>query len=341
MSKGDVDRLIDEIGLPQAATQRKVAAILFTYRCTIRCRHCLFGCGGDRPDVAMTPRQCADGLALLHRTGRVVHIAGGEAMLYWEALAASVHLARGEGCAPHFIETNCSFAVDDASVRERFEFLAVNGVRGIYASADVFHQEHVPPDRFLRVRRLTREIFGERSFFGPQADDAQIREFSAIARDREKLREHVRQHSPNMVGTAHRELSRWLDHFSPDSPELPRRGWQGRVERGNCLNEFRADTLWELHLDPYGNLQTNCGIVLGKVDEVSPAELLGRGPENANPFVRLLCQRGPLGLAELARDRHGFAIPDRVTQSCELCFLSRSFLRRFYPETFGPEEVYT
>lgn len=341
MSKRDVDRLIDAVGLPQAATQRKVAAILFTYRCTIRCRHCLFGCAGDRPDVAMTPRQCAAGLALLQQTGRVVHIAGGEAMLYWNALAESVHLAHEEGSAPHFIETNCSFAVDDSSVCDRFEFLAAHGVRGIYASADIYHQEHVSPDRFLRVRRLTREIFGERHFYGSQADDAQIRELAAIARDPERRREHVRQHPPNMVGTAHRQLSGYLDSFPPDSPELPCGGWQGRVERDSCRNEFGADTLWELHLDPYGNLQTNCGIVLGKVDEISPADLLDRGPEKANPFVRLVCERGPLGLAELARDRHGFAIPDQVTQTCELCFLTRSFLRPFYPEIFGPEEVYT
>lgn len=341
MSKRDIDHLIDEVGLPQAATQRKVVAILFTYRCTIRCRHCLFGCAGDRPDVAMNPRQCADGLALLHQTGRVVHIAGGEAMLYWDMLAASIRLAHGEGSAPHFIETNCSFAVDDAITRDRLEFLAAHSGRGIYASADIFHQEHVPPDRFLRVRRLTREIFGERNFYGPQADDAQIRELADIARDPESLREHVRRHSPNMVGAAHRQLSRYLDRFPPDSPELPRRGWQGRIERDNCLNEFRADTLWELHLDPYGNLQTNCGIILGKVEQISPADLLARGPEDANPFVRLLCERGPLGLAELARDRHGFTIPDQVTQTCQLCYLTRSFLRPFYPETFGPEEVYT
>jgi hypothetical protein len=47
-----------------------------------------------------------------------------------------------------------------------------------------------------------------------------------------------------------------------------------------------------------------------------------------------------MGLAETARDEFGFSIPERVSQNCELCYLTRSFLHQFHPEIFGPEEVY-
>ena len=340
MNKPDVDRLIDEVGLPQAGKQRGVAAILFTYRCSIHCAHCCFACAGERPNVAMTPRQCADGLALLHETGRVIHIAGGEAMLYWDALAEAVRLANAEGNAPHFIETNCSFAADDAVVRERFALLATHGVKGILASADPFHQAFVPPAHFLRVRRIAREIFGEKNFWGSGAGDLEIEDLAAIARDPERLRQHVRAHPPTMVGAAQANLARHLDSFPPDDSRLPAKSWRGPKAGPGCAAEFKAETMWEIHLDPYGNLQTNCGVILGKVAQVSPAELLAAGPEKAHRFVQVLGERGPRGLAELAAREYGYRLPERVTQECELCYLTRRFLRRFHPDIFGPAEIY-
>ena len=42
MGKQDIDRLIDRVGLAEAAKQRQAAGVLFTYRCSINCRHCWF-----------------------------------------------------------------------------------------------------------------------------------------------------------------------------------------------------------------------------------------------------------------------------------------------------------
>ncbi len=340
MAKQMVDALVDKLGLQAAGKQLRVAGVIFTYRCSIRCRHCLFGCAGDRPDVAMAPEQLAEALALLHETGRVVHVAGGEAMLYWEALAEGLRIAHRQGVAPHFIETNCSFAVDDRATTRRLEFLAEHGLKGILASTDPYHQATVPPERFLRVRRLTDEIFGERNFWGSRAEESAIREHADIARDRSRLREYVRAHPPVAVGTAQQELAPYLDTFPPDDVALPGRGWGGTSDGLGCLGQFTADTVWELHLDPYGNIQTNCGMILGALPEATPASVLAAGPENANRFVCVVCEKGALGLADLAQREYGFERPEQVTQTCELCFLTRSFLRQFHPEVFGPEEVY-
>ena len=340
MAKQDVDRLIDQEGLPRAARQLRVAAILFTYRCSIACRHCLFGCAGTRPDVVMTPRQCADGLAMLHETGRVVHVAGGEPMLYWENLAESVRIANDEGNAPHFIETNCSFAQSDEIVRERFAFLKLHGLKGMYASADPYHQEWVPPERFLRVRRITNEMYGEDRFYGPNASDDEILALSEVTRDESRLGDYVRGHTPNLVGTAHRKLSRYVPTYDSGDPALPKRGWQGVRDGDSCLHEFLEENLWEIHIDPYGNLQTNCCMILGNISATTPAELFARGPERANRFVRTVCESGPMGLAELAIREYGFQMPERVAQNCELCHITRTFLSKHHPDVFGPAEVY-
>ncbi len=215
MDRHDVDTLVDEVGVAKAAVACKVASVLFTYRCSISCRHCCFGCGPMRPDVVMSPQQCVDTLAMLHETGRVVHIAGGEPMVYWEVLAESVKQAHDDGVAPHFIQTNCSFASSDEIVAERFRFLAAHGVRGLYASADPYHQEFVPAERFLRVRRIAGEVFGEQNFYGPLISEETARSFESITRDETRLREHVRQNPPIMLGTAHQRLARYEHRFGP------------------------------------------------------------------------------------------------------------------------------
>jgi len=70
------------------------------------------------------------------------------------------------------------------------------------------------------------------------------------------------------------------------------------------------------------------------------AEMIARGPGDANFITRLVCEGGPFALAEFARERHGFAIPERACSKCDLCYTARSFLRLFYPDLLGPAEVY-
>lgn len=340
MRSSELDALIDEVGIVTASARRHVAGVLFTYRCTIQCRHCCFGCRTDLPDAVMTPRQLADVLALLHETGRVVHVAGGEAMMYWDNLSEGIRLAHLEGNAPYFIETNCSFATDDAIVERRLGFLADHGVRGILASSDPYHQEWVPPERFLRVREYTYRRFGKQNFYGNHAPAEDIMALPQVTADEERLRQHVRSRPPVMVGTAGRKLAQYLDHRAPDDPALPKAGWRLQRDLPGCLEQFASEPMWELHVDPYGNIQTNCGIVLGNTATITPAQLLARGPEHANRFVERLCAEGPLGFARLARDEYGFEMPESVTQGCELCFLARQYLRQSHPDIFGPAEVY-
>ena len=261
-------------------------------------------------------------------------------MLYWDILSDAVRIAYEEGNAPHFIETNCSFALDDTIVHRHLEFLAAYGVKGLLASADPFHQEFVPAERFLRVRRIAKQVFGEMNFWGPENNESEIRGFESVTGNRGRLRTYVRSSPLSMVGTAQRELAQYLDHYKPSDEELPAWNWQGPVLEGDCRGQFHADTMWEFHIDPYDNILTNCGIILGKIPESQPDMLLAEGLENVNRFVAILCEKGAVGLADLAHREYGYIVPEAVTQTCELCYLTRSFLRQFHPEVFGPQEVY-
>jgi len=333
------DEIIAEVGVVAAGDRLGVAAILYTYQCTIACRHCCFGCAADRPHVHMPTPKAIEHLHALHLLGRVIHIAGGECMMYWDDLTDVLEQSHAEGVQPHFIETNCSFAIDDAIVAERLAVLKANGVVGILMSADPYHQAFVPPERFLRVRRQARDLFGAENVWCPGGSDDEIRDLVNIGADEARLREHVRAHPPRMVGTAHRDLRRHLDAV-PVGSIPPGHGWRFAHAGSDCGVEFDADRIWEVHIDPYNNIQTNCGVILGNTDSIRLAEVMERGPANANFVTKLLAQGGPAALAEWARDEHGFVIPAEVVSKCDLCYTVRTFLRPFHAEILGPAEVY-
>ena len=338
-ARARVDALVAEKGVVAAGQQLGVAAILYTYQCTIACRHCCFACGAHVPRVHMSTPKAVEHLRALHGLGRVIHIAGGECMMHWNDLQSVLARSQAEGVQPHFIETNCSFATDDAVVAERLAALAAAGVVGILASADPFHQASVPPDRFLRVRRQARDLFGPHNVWCSGATDDEIRALADIAADEARLRDYVRRHPPNMVGTAHRELRPFLDAYPLDQMPLDG-GWRSRYQARDCALEFDIDRIWEVHIDPYNNIQTNCGVVLGNTDRIGLRDVMERGPANANLITRLLAEGGPFALADFARDRHGFAIPATAVSKCDLCFTTRRFLRPFYPDILAPDEVY-
>lgn len=338
MSRQEIDEVVRRLGITKAGGERKVAAILFTYRCTIACRHCLFGCGAQRPDVAMDAERCVRYLAQLLELGRVIHIAGGEAMLYWRLLKEVIIFAQARSVSPHFIESNCSFAADDALVRERFTFLKDHGVMGVLLSADPYHQEFVPPDYFIRARRIGAEVFGAENVWTTGDTDEKVREFPAILRDGKRLAEHVRAHPPTFTGTAAHKLAPLVEPKPLDEVAFET-GPDGAKKPVTCAKELSADGIWEVHIDPYDNIQTNCGLIFGKADRTRIAEVMKDLPR-VNFIVELLAERGPLALAEFARDKHGFTIPPHVRQKCELCYWTRRCLHKHYPESVGPGEIY-
>ena len=334
----EVNEIVAREGVVAAGGKLGVAAILYTYQCTIACRHCCFGCAAGNSNARMSTPQALKHLRSLHRLGRVIHIAGGECMMYWDELKALLAAARSEGVQPHFVETNCSFAVDERTVRERLDCLRSCGVRGILLSADPYHQEFVSPENFLWARSVSREVFGPENVWCTDASDKSVLDLARIARDPGRLREYVRAGPPMLVGRAQRELCRYLDGFRVDQVPLDT-GWHVRYRQRDCAVDFAPETIWEVHIDPYDNIQTNCGVILGNALRVR-VETVMRQPAGANFVAETLAREGPFGLAKFAAERHGFVPPERVCSKCDLCYTVRKFLRREYPEILGPAEVY-
>lgn len=334
-----VDEVVARVGVAQAIRVKHVASLLFTYRCSIACAHCLFSCSPRQPDRHVGLEEGLAFLRQLRATDRVIHIAGGEPMLYYEALLALCRAANAEGCAPHFIETNASWCKDDEIARRRTAELREAGLCGMLLSADPYHQRFVPPERYERAFRFAVETFGRQNVIGAEPNLAWLVDLRAIGHNPERLAEYARTHPPRLVGRAGEVLGR---HFAsrPLSDLANDALWHPATPEESCRAEFDPHEMWEIHIDPYGNIQTCCGIIVGNAHQTPLPEAMAQGFHTMNPLVRMVYERGPFAYLELAQTK-GYQPPaEGFAQKCHLCWEVRKFLRRFYPETFGPGEIY-
>jgi hypothetical protein len=332
-----VKQVIEEEGVAAAIGKKHVASVLFTYRCTLACKHCCFNSSPRKPPVFTPLEDALEYLKQLHTTDRVIHIAGGEAMMFFPQLLSICREAGRLGVAPHFIETNATFAVNDEITRDRLSKLKDAGVLGLLISADPFHQLHCPPERYLRCYKIAVEIFGRENVAAGDFDLETLRSFASIARNPERFRDYVLRHPPMLVGRAGNELA----SLFPDRPihELLDGMWHGGEGRPDCSLEFHPDTMWEIHIDPYGNIQTCCGIILGNAKETPLPQLMQTGFLGRSPIIDAVFFEGPTGLLKMAVER-GYTPKPGYPQKCGLCWEVRKFLRPYFPEVLGPDEVY-
>lgn len=324
-------------GVGRAIGMKHVASVLYTYRCTLRCLHCCFYSSPTRPGVHVGLADGLEYLRQLHTLDRVVHIAGGEAMMYWDDLRELCAHAAREGVAPHFLETNTSWCVDGSAGRDRLLLLRDLGVAGLLLSADAFHQRDCPVDRYLRCLDLAVEVFGEANVMGARLSPEDAEALARTADDAEAVRATALASGVCLTGRAGAVLAPWF----PDRPveDLARDGmWHGPSDGMDCRKEFEPEEMWEIHIDPYGNAQTCCGVVVGSVRVTPLPELWQRG-FLGNPLVEALHSAGPVGLLPFAVGR-GYEPRTGYPQKCGMCWELRRFLRPHFPETFGPAEVY-
>lgn len=316
--------------------RRRWASILMSYSCTIACSHCCFGCRpNDRTPIIAT-EDAVRVLSDFHRLDRNIHIAGGEPFQNYERLIEIVRAAYAEGVSPHFIETNASWCVSDDLVRERFLDLKRHGILWMLISSDPYHLELIPVEDVWRGLRIAEDIFGAGTTMGYATQEV-LQSRAAISRDQEQWRRFILNEPPKLVGRAYRTYEAMIP-AKPLSQLQLETGW-GRNPGNTCCAEW--DPLWEIHVDPYGNVQTNCGVVLGNVHQRPVTDILVSWHEL--PVLREFAERGIAALLELAHP-YGFVPKETYSQKCHLCMTLRTFLRNADPrfkEVFAPDEIYT
>jgi hypothetical protein len=333
-----VDEEIQARGLAEAVRIKHVASLLFTYRCTIACKHCLFNCSPGNPPVRTSFEDGLNFLGQLRATDRVVHIAGGEAMMYYEELLKIWRAANEEGHAPHFFETNASWCVTDDLTRRRYEELQDAGAKGVLISCDPYHLAHVPPGYFGTARRIAVEVFGQRNVIARNPSRDELERMVEVGRNEALLGEYTRKHPPRLVGRAGKDLAAFLGHRPVEDLSHDELWHEGTSGEESCRSEFDPDEMWEIHIDPYGNIQTCCGIIVGNAHRTPLPDRMGTGFAD-NEIARTVYEEGPYGLLGLAVEL-GYRPRNGYPQKCNFCWEIRMYLRPHFPDILGPGEVY-
>ena len=304
--------------------------IMLTYRCSAACRHCLvMSAPGQNPSLVSID----DGVryaAEFHQLDRLVMIAGGEALLFFDHVLEMCRRISGSGLAVDFIESNGSWCGSDELVVERLSLLQDAGVQGMFFSLDAFHQEFIPAERVCRGIQIAREIFGDHRVAAPRMTDEEAKDLEGIVHDSRRFSAYLRERRIYLVGRAADEVARFRD-LNPLS----------ELAEENCRSELDIDELHEVQVDPFGFVRPDLcpGVNLGSAREASLVELVRTQRVKETPLLNALAESGPASLLSLAR-KHGFSPKSAYASKCALCFEIRRHLVDRMPAEFGPPHLY-
>lgn len=312
--------------------------LILSYKCSAECRHCIYACSQKWSADWISPEDLEKILRQL--SGRIIssthgpratglnhglHFTGGEPFLNFELLCQAVEMADAFHIPSTFVETNCFWAVDDRTTREKLKLLKKKGMKGIMISVNPFYLEYVPFARTDRAIRIGHDIFGGnvmvyqleyyRRFrdWGIQ-DTVPFEEYLRLER-REDLLRYVEFF---VMGRAPYSLRKVLrDSVTEHQAEY--------YFQERCITPFLRG--WHNHFDNYGNyIPGFCGgISFGDCRELDA--LLKDGIDIAqHPVLGFLMDDDFGGLFRFARGYGFHESPEGYLSKCHLCMDMRRHL---------------
>lgn len=131
--------------------------LLYTLKCTSKCKICAFSCSPKREEKM----RYEDALRYINEAKeagfKVVGIAGGEPFLYREEIFKLCEHATNRGLKVT-LTTNCFWAHSRESTFELMSKLKGIGVNRFKISCDEFHNESIPYENIKNVFRVSREL---------------------------------------------------------------------------------------------------------------------------------------------------------------------------------------
>jgi hypothetical protein len=305
--------------------------LMLSYRCTARCRHCMYACSPDWKGDWISERDLERILAGL--AGKIapspfgqgtislnhgLHFTGGEPFLNFDLLCRAVEIAQGFGIPSLFVETNGFWCADDDRSREKLLMLRERGLEGLMVSVNPFYLEYVPFERTERAVRIGYEVFGRNTVvyqseffrrFREQGYRGSVDLDTFLGADgSERVWEEVEFF---FMGRAPYSLA---DRFSSLFPHYP----AAALLDIPCAPPFLRN--WHNHFDNYGHYVPGyCGgISLG--DCRSLDRLLEEGVDTEeHPIIGFIAGGDFRGLVALARNRGYRESIEGYFSKCHLC----------------------
>ena len=265
-----------------------------------------------------------------------LHFTGGEPFIKFELLMKAVEIASRLKIPSTFVETNCYWAVDDETTREKLQLLKNAGLKGILISVNPYYLEHVPFERTERAIKISREIFTENVMI------YQLNYYLMFKRlgvkGRLKLEDYLEMSEGDDLAENVEVLlmGRATYKLKNLHPKYPADYFLDQP----CWPPFLRE--WHNHFDCYGNILPGyCGgISLGDCRRLN--EILREGLNlDGKPILRFIVGQDFKGLLKFSREL-GFKESDEgYISKCHLCLDIRKFLvEQEEFEELKPKEFY-
>jgi MoaA/NifB/PqqE/SkfB family radical SAM enzyme len=298
---------------------------MLSYHCSNTCRHCLYRCSPRQPNEWMTPEKMREVFtALANEPGiESIHIAGGEATMRMDLLEESIRLAVDMGLRICYVETNAFWCKNPNTTVRQLERLRAAGLDALLVSVSMYHNEFIPFECTRNCIEAASEVFGEHNVLVylphlyqmlsqlPHQETHTLEEFRecfGIAEDSQELLQLFPLIPGGRVGEA---LGECYEHAPAEC-----------FMHESCYADLTNTS--HFHIDNHGNLITGycAGLSVATIENLHPVVT-----ESDYPLFMRLCQAGPYGLYEIARDQYGYQQnPRGYISKCDFCFQLRRFL---------------
>jgi len=282
---------------------------LITYGCSAECDHC-FIWGTPRKQSGMTAEQVDGFLEQVVSLGTVTGVCaeGGESFIRYHVILHFLKAATARGLSASAL-TNASWISTREAAQARVREMMAAGLTSLGVSTDEWHRKTVPVEKVDLLLEVCKEAGLEASRMETKLEGVMFR-------------------------------GRAAQRLAPRMPTRPAH------EFTMCPHE-KLDAPSRVHLDCYGRLHLCQGLCVGSgrsaaVGQESiprPSEAAAVYDPAAHPIVSILLRGGPYALAQFAAER-GFHLAGGYVDACHLCYRAREFLRPYFPDLLGPDEMY-
>lgn len=269
------------------------AGVLLSYKCSSECKHCIYF-SSPRCDADWMSLEEAEKI-LIKLSGSIlgsqfgdevigvnsgIHFTGGEPFLNFDLLLDLTKIAHKLTIPSIFVETNCFWAKDDNSVREKLKALKDAGLLGTLISVNPFLLDQIPFEKTDRAVRISREIFGKNVIVYQQFFYEQFRKLGI--KGTLPLQDYLTQYSYYLNFIELLPMGRVCYSLGPLFMRYPARNFFGV----SCIDEITRD--WHVHIDNYYNyIPGFCsGISLGNLRNMD--SILSEIDLKNHPILRAL-----------------------------------------------------
>lgn len=303
------------------------AGVILSYKCLAACRHCMYACSPTWDADWISESDLYQLLSSL--AGRIVpspwgkervslshglHFTGGEPFLNFKLLLLATQMAEELGIPSTFVETNCSWCVNDEVTRERLEQLRGAGLKGIMISVNPFYVEYIPFERTERCICISLEVFGPNVIIYQMEFYRQFKRLGLQGKVSFERYLTLAATACSNVAVEMFLMGRAARTLKPYYPRYPASAFLDEP----CQPPFLRD--WHNHFDNYGNFMPGfCGgISLGDWRELD--HLTGVGIDlDEHPVLRYLIREDMRTLFDFARSYGYMESPQGYISKCDLC----------------------